>query len=54
MIATLPEPLNRVSSPEDIEVTVVMPCLNEARTVGVCIDKARASAGEEWGPRARY
>jgi len=34
------------SSPEceaDIEVSVVMPCLNEARTVGRCIDKARAA-----------
>jgi glycosyltransferase involved in cell wall biosynthesis len=28
---------------EDIEVSVVMPCLNEARTVGRCIDKARAA-----------
>jgi hypothetical protein len=26
-----------------IEVSVVMPCLDEARTVGVCIDKARAA-----------
>ncbi len=25
---------------EDLEVSVVMPCLNEARTVGVCVDKA--------------
>ncbi len=25
----------------DVEVSVVMPCLNEARTVGRCIDKAR-------------
>src|SRR5688572_24518157 len=27
----------------EVEVSVVMPCLNEARTVGVCIDKARAA-----------
>ncbi len=27
----------------DIEVSVVMPCLNEARTVGRCIDKALAA-----------
>jgi glycosyltransferase involved in cell wall biosynthesis len=26
----------------DLELTVLMPCLNEARTVAVCIDKARA------------
>jgi hypothetical protein len=26
---------------EDIEVSVVMPCLNEARTVGCCVEKAR-------------
>lgn len=38
MSATLAEPevLNN-----DIEVSIVMPCLNEACTVGVCIDKAR-------------
>ena len=30
----------------DIEVTVVMPCLNEARTVGTCIDKARTAFRE--------
>jgi hypothetical protein len=44
MQATL-EPLTINSSmPEtvfDVEVSVVMPCLNEARTVGRCIDKAR-------------
>ncbi|WP_431820003.1 glycosyltransferase family 2 protein [Burkholderia sp. F1] len=27
-------------SPEDIELTILMPCLNEARTVGICIAKA--------------
>jgi glycosyltransferase involved in cell wall biosynthesis len=26
--------------PRDVELTVVMPCLNEARTVGVCVRKA--------------
>jgi glycosyltransferase involved in cell wall biosynthesis len=25
---------------EEVEISVVMPCLNEARTVGVCVDKA--------------
>ncbi len=28
---------------QDLEVTVVMPCLNEARTVGRCVAKAKAS-----------
>src|SRR5437870_5257869 len=26
----------------DVEISVVMPCLNEARTVGRCVAKARA------------
>ena len=42
MSGTLPESSIRVPWSEEIEVTVVMPCLNESRTVGVCIDKARA------------
>ena len=25
---------------DDVELTVVMPCLNEADTVGICIEKA--------------
>ncbi len=25
---------------EDLELSVVMPCLNEADTVGVCVEKA--------------
>src|SRR5258708_12547110 len=29
-----------VSSPDRIRLTAVMPCLNEERTVGVCIEKA--------------
>ena len=28
------------SSADDIELSVVMPCLNESRTVGRCVDKA--------------
>jgi glycosyltransferase involved in cell wall biosynthesis len=40
MQATLPEPLTRAEPEADIEVSVVMPCLNEARTVGRCVDKA--------------
>jgi len=27
-------------APEEVEVTVVMPCLNEAQTVGTCVSKA--------------
>src|SRR5438128_9076744 len=38
MQATLAEP--RLSSAGDLEISVVMPCLNEARTVGRCVDKA--------------
>jgi hypothetical protein len=30
-----------LDGPEAVEVTVVMPCLNEARTVGLCVEKAR-------------
>jgi hypothetical protein len=32
--------LDSANATEEIEVSVVMPCLNEARTVGVCIGKA--------------
>ncbi len=44
MVATLPEaPSNPVQAREaDVEVSVVMPCLNEARTVGRCVAKAHA------------
>jgi hypothetical protein len=31
---------------EPIELTVVMPCLNEAETLGTCIDKANRALGE--------
>jgi len=34
---------NRVEQPPVIELTVVLPCLNEAETLEVCIRKARAS-----------
>jgi glycosyltransferase involved in cell wall biosynthesis len=38
--ATLPEP--RVSRPAgEIELSIVMPCLNEAETLTICIQKAR-------------
>jgi hypothetical protein len=39
MVAALIESTNGRSH-DDYEVSVVMPCLNEAKTVGVCIDKA--------------
>src|SRR5437588_1872820 len=43
MLAISPES-NSLREPEpEIEVSVVMPCLNEARTVGRCVAKARAS-----------
>ncbi len=32
-----------IEASKQIEVTVVMPCLNEARTVGICVAKARAA-----------
>jgi glycosyltransferase involved in cell wall biosynthesis len=32
---------------EDLEVSVVMPCLNEARTVGLCVDKAISALKEQ-------
>jgi hypothetical protein len=32
---------NRGSAVEGIELSIVMPCLNEVRTVGVCVAKAR-------------
>ncbi len=44
MQATLPDRAAPISSDaEAVEVSVVMPCLNEALTVGICIDKARAA-----------
>src|SRR5690348_4899677 len=42
MLAILPESIMDTYEPE-IEVSIVMPCLNEARTVGLCVAKARAS-----------
>jgi hypothetical protein len=35
-----------LASSDEIEVSVVMPCLNEARTVGRCVDKARRALKE--------
>jgi Glycosyl transferase family 2 len=43
MQATLPEVLVSDAPPcDEIEVSVVMPCLNEAQTVTTCVRKARA------------
>jgi len=42
MVAALLEIPNGRSFEDPLEVSVVMPCLNEARTVGVCVDKALA------------
>src|SRR2546423_13083096 len=50
MIATLPDVELRTADPEEIEVSVVMPCLNEARTVAACVSKA-ARCLEELGVR---
>ena len=41
---------SRVDDVDDLEVSVVMPCLNEARTVGRCVDKA-VRALEQLGVR---
>jgi hypothetical protein len=41
MLATLPEARSRSPKCEEIEVSVVMPCLNEARTVAWCVAKAQ-------------
>src|SRR5262245_60509637 len=44
MSATLCQsPVAAPASNDELEVSVVMPCLNEARTVGTCVAKARAS-----------
>src|SRR5262245_54831673 len=44
MQQALAEPLSPAPGPQgDLEVSVVMPCLNEARTVGTCVVKARAA-----------
>src|SRR5262245_6733341 len=42
MQATLPDHrCTPVPDADEYEVSVVMPCLNEARTVGVCVTKAK-------------
>src|SRR4051794_20707217 len=46
MLAILPESHSTDLAESEIEVTVVMPCLNEALTVGRCVAKALASLEE--------
>lgn len=44
MVATLlPAASPAAAAEETLEVSVVMPCLNEARTVGICVQKAMDS-----------
>src|SRR5438874_13841350 len=45
MQATVAEPAAFVGGdkPQEVELSVVMPCLNEARTVGKCVAKAVAA-----------
>src|SRR4051812_13948687 len=47
MLADRPAP-EFADQADDVEVSVIMPCLNEARTVGRCVDKA-IRAMEELG-----
>jgi hypothetical protein len=47
MLATLPDaPSSCPADPGDCEVSVVMPCLNESRTVARCVDKAVRALAE--------
>lgn len=46
MDVLLSNPTVTVERCEEIEVSVVMPCLNEARTVGICVRKARQTLDE--------
>ena len=41
-----PESLAAPSPNEQLELSVVMPCLNEAETVGLCVRKALATLRE--------
>ena len=45
MPATLSESVRSATTSPDgeLELSIVMPCLNEARTVGQCVDKAAES-----------
>ena len=41
-VSRKPTPLRAIDrTPADVEVSVVMPCLNEAETLGICIEKAQ-------------
>ena len=39
------DPANPVTYQEPLELTILMPCLNEAETIGVCIGQAQAYLG---------
>src|SRR3954470_7583647 len=43
MPSLLKSPTLKLVAEEELELTVVMPCLNEARTLPVCIQKALAT-----------
>jgi hypothetical protein len=43
MHATLPDSSSARGGPAEVELSIVMPCLNEARTVGTCVAKAVAA-----------
>ena len=38
----MPDPASAGAAPEALELTILMPCLNEAETLATCIRKARA------------
>jgi glycosyltransferase involved in cell wall biosynthesis len=38
------EALDDDCSPDDVELSIVLPCLDEAETIGVCLEKAATSA----------
>ena len=40
--AALAEVEDTLAKAGDIELSILMPCLNEAETLGICIDKAKA------------
>src|ERR1700691_739460 len=42
-IATHATPRPEANPAEPVEVSVVIPCLNEANSLGICIEKARKS-----------
>lgn len=41
---------NRAASADEIEISIVMPCLNEIETIAICIEKARRVLGQNGYP----